>query len=135
MMEKLHDIYLGVPYSHPDKKVREKRFYEVTKMAGWIMKKGYTVLSPITHGHPIALVTKRMPTNYEFWKNMCECQMNSCKVISCYAIDGWASSEGWQNEFKYARNILKRPVMVFRNKLEFKNEIDKKLEEFYNGEK
>jgi hypothetical protein len=132
MMDKKIDLYIATPYSAHGKEkkiIQEMRFREVTKIAGWIMKQGYTVLSPITHGHPIALVTRNMPTDYNFWKETCEAQMDSCKIICLYEQDGWASSEGWLREFKYAES-KGQPVMTFKSRLDFKNRIKSKMDEY-----
>lgn len=37
-------IYLAVPYTHPDPKVRRARFEAVTRAAGELMKRGHVVL-------------------------------------------------------------------------------------------
>lgn len=121
-------IYLAGPYSNPDPKVREERFYKLTKMAGWIMTQGYTVLSPITHGHPIALVTK-LPTDYKYWEKVCESQMNGCEILAVYKLDGWDNSAGVSGELAYAdKNHI--PIILFGSKHDFKKQI-KKMLEFY----
>jgi hypothetical protein len=132
MMDKKIDIYLAVPYTHDDKKVREKRFYEVTKMAAQLTKLGYVVYSPITHCHPMATI-KKLPGSWEFWGPIDKAFMDCCKIVAIYELDGWTSSVGIAAEFRHARGN-NQPIMSFRSLYDFKRNIDSKMIEYHESQ-
>jgi len=117
------DIYLATPYTHDDKKIEAARFIEVTKMAGKIMKLGYTVYSPITHCHPITLAVK-LPGNYEFWRKHCLTSLEICKILAIYIymLPGYDSSTGVSDELARAR-MNRMPVIMFKSFYDFKTQI------------
>lgn len=117
------DIYLATPYTHDDKKIEAARFIEVTKMAGKIMKLGYTVYSPITHGHPIRLAVK-LPGNYEFWQKQCVTFVDVCKILAIYIymLPSYDSSTGVSDELARARRNQQH-VIMFYNIRDFKKKI------------
>ncbi len=58
-------IYLASPYSHPDARVRQRRFEEACQAAAAITRAGLSVFSPISHSHPIARYG--VPTGWDYW--------------------------------------------------------------------
>ena len=101
-------IYLAVPYSHPDIKIREHRFKQVNKVAAKLMADGHHIYSPISHTHPIALAGK-LPTTWEYWKEYDYAFLKHSKKLLVLKLDGWETSAGVKGEIEIA-NELNIPV-------------------------
>jgi hypothetical protein len=97
-------IYLATPYSHADPEVRRKRFQAVTIKAGELMSEGLHIFSPITHCHPIAIVSS-LPTNWSYWKDYCNKTLSMCNELFVYQLDGWETSQGVTAEIDLAREL------------------------------
>lgn len=95
-------IYLAVPYTHPDPCVEHLRFKKVTSVAGMLLKEGYGVFSPITHGRPIAEVTQDLPTSADFWETLNKWMMRSCDEVWVLTLPGWQDSKGVTYEIDFA---------------------------------
>lgn len=87
--------------------LRQRRFLEITKAAGALMHQGIHVLSPITHGHPIALYADvALPVNYDFWRDLCRKQIRACEDGFIMLMnDGYLDSTGAQDDMAYALEI------------------------------
>lgn len=94
-------IYLGCPYSHPDRAVRVERFEKVTKVAAKLIEVGYHVYSPITHSHPMAEVGK-LPGDWDFWEKQDRLFLSISKAMFVLHLPGWSESKGLQAEIKIA---------------------------------
>lgn len=94
-------IYIGSPYSNPDKNIRIKRFELVSKFAAELVSQGHIAISPITYGH-ILLDYKDMPTDFEFWNNFCIGLLKKCSYLYVLKIDGWNESLGLKEEINFA---------------------------------
>lgn len=101
-------IYLAVPYSHNDEKIRLERFEKVNKMAGDLMKRGYIVFSPISHSHPIA-VQNDLSLNFNFWEKFDKSFIEWCDEMFILTLDGWSSSKGVLAESQIA-GMLNKPI-------------------------
>ena len=99
-------IYLACPYSDPNRKVMEKRFKEVTTAAGILIKKGYTVFSPITHCHLIAQMCN-LPTGANFWVEYDRAFLEWCDEVWVLRLVGHLDSIGVRREYKIARALGK----------------------------
>ena len=95
-------IYLAIPYSHQDPKVREERFELVNKMAARLIEEGYNVLSPISHSHPISLDMDNSNKS-EFWCNLSLEWLVYCDEMHVCCIDGWKESKGVKREIEFAK--------------------------------
>ena len=95
-------IYLAVPYSDPDSRIRQKRFETVNKVAAALMNKGFLVFSPISHTHPIA-EAGRLPLGWEFWKEYDESFIEWADEIHVLKLPGWKESTGVQAEISIAK--------------------------------
>jgi len=104
-------IYLAVPYSHPDRRIREQRYYEVTKFAGELMQEGYLVFSPITHSHPIACHVD-LPKDFEFWERFCLEILKRCDELWVLCLPGWTTSVGVRAEIAKAKELGMEIVFV-----------------------
>jgi hypothetical protein len=95
-------IYIGSPYSHPDKDIRIKRFELVSKFAAELVSQGHIAISPITYGH-VLLDYKNMPTDFEFWNNFCIGLLKKSDYLYVLKIDGCNESIGLKEEIKFAK--------------------------------
>lgn len=97
-------IYLAGPYSHEDPKVREQRFEALTKRAAELMIDGFTVFSPITHGHAIA-ERHDLPLEFEWWQNQCLDMLSRATSMVVLRLDGYAESKGVAAEIAHAEKM------------------------------
>lgn len=95
-------IYLAGPYSHQDSAVMHDRFLKLNLYAAALMGQGHHVFSPISHGHPIAIVGD-LPTDWEYWKSYCEKMMSICTSMVVLELDGWHESKGVAAELEIAK--------------------------------
>jgi hypothetical protein len=97
-------VYLAVPYSHEDEKIREERFLKVNKVAARLLKEGLTVFSPISHSHPIAMA-ENLPTDFDFWVQFDTAFLSHSKKLIVLMLDGWKESKGVIGEIKIAQEL------------------------------
>lgn len=93
--------YLASPYTHPDERVRRKRFEQVAAVAADLMKRGEVVFSPIAHSHPIDL-NFDSPESGEFWKKQDEPFLMGCDKLAVLRLSGWEESKGLAHEIAVA---------------------------------
>ena len=93
--------YLATPYTHEEEEVRAMRYRMAVAMAGFLLKKGVYVYSPIAHSHPIA-VRCDLPKGWEFWQKYDECMIDRCDGLLVLKADGWVESRGVQEEIRLA---------------------------------
>lgn len=108
-------IYLAGPFSHSNKSVMDYRAHELAKAAGYLLKKGYLVYSPITHSKPIVDLNLYVPKTFEFWRPLDESMiMDWADEVWVLALDGWQDSVGVQHEIELAQNLnMKTKLLVF----------------------
>lgn len=97
-------IYVGSPYTHPDRFVQEKRYLDVSIYTGYLMSKGNIAFSPIAHCHDIARYCK-LPTDFEFWKHYCLSLLEKADAMVVLMLEGWEDSKGLTAEIKYAHSL------------------------------
>lgn len=97
-------IYLAVPYSHPDARVRDARFHAVNNEAARMMADGLHVFSPISHTHPIALAGD-LPTDWAFWQEYDKAILRACCKLVVLMLPGWDASKGIAGEMVIAREM------------------------------
>ncbi len=97
-------IYLAVPYSDPNPKLRAFRFEQVNYVAGKMMSAGELVLSPISHSHPIALAVD-LPKEWQFWEKTCKAWMSVCYKLVVLRLPGWEKPVGVTAEIKLAKEL------------------------------
>jgi hypothetical protein len=102
MIKKL--TYLGVPYSHPDPEVRQKRFEIVNKVSADLMNAGHIVFSPISHTHPIALAGG-LPSDFAYWKNFDIAYLEVSRLLIVLMLPGWKESKGVTGEIEIANEL------------------------------
>lgn len=96
--------YLAVPYSHKDPQIREYRFKEANRAAGKLINDGHYVFSPISHTHPIAMISE-LPKGWEYWKTFDEIYLNSSHTLIVLTLDGWKESIGVTAEINLAKEL------------------------------
>ena len=98
-------IYIGCPYTHPDKSVMRDRYLKVTQYTAQCMLRKEIVYSPITSGHEMARLNK-LPTDWEFWRHFdLDFLSRSCE-LRVFMLSGWESSRGLIEEIRCARESL-----------------------------
>lgn len=103
-------IYLAGPYWHEDIKVRSKRFKMYTKLAAkLIMNKDVYVISPITHGHPIAQI-KGFDLHHD-WLPLGAELLIPCDELWVLDIEGWRDSKGTKFEITQAE-LASKPIKM-----------------------
>lgn len=100
-MAKKSYIYLASPYTSPDKKVQEDRFYQVVKITAAMSAKGEVVFSPIVHSHPLHVIAG-LGGDWAFWSAIDYCFIDNCEKIVVAKMDGWDRSVGVKAEVEYA---------------------------------
>jgi nucleoside 2-deoxyribosyltransferase len=98
-------IYLASPYSHPDPRVRVRRFRAACRAAAALLRAGHAVFSPIVYSHP--LVRHGLPTHWRFWKAFDRKQIERCDEVAVLTIEGWRTSTGVQAEIGMAIRLGK----------------------------
>ena len=93
-------IYLAVPYT----RMEDESFEAVTAYAGKLMEAGEVVYSPITHSHPIALVSN-LPGSWDYWEKVDTEFISMCDNLIVLCLDGWERSTGVQAEIKIAESM------------------------------
>ena len=90
-------IYLSSPYTG-----HESEFYKKVLFAtGKLMKLGFSVYSPIVHGH---VVQKQMdlPKNHKFWLEHDIPLLSRCDEVVVFCVEGTQYSQGIDFEVAYA---------------------------------
>jgi hypothetical protein len=101
-------VYLASPYSNPDPAVRIQRFEEACKAAGYLMKQGLAVFSPIAHSHSIEMFFDKIEPG-PFWMKQDIPVLRHCSRMYILALDGWTSSKGIAEEIEVAE-MCKIPI-------------------------
>ncbi|MGE0607702.1 MAG: DUF1937 family protein [Pirellulales bacterium] len=103
-------IYLASPYSHPDFRVRERRFQDACRAAAGLLRAGVAVFSPIAHSHPIA--SCGVSTSWDFWSQVDREFLSRCDMLAVLTLPGWRESVGVQAEIKLAIDLHLPVVFV-----------------------
>lgn len=101
-------IYLASPYTHEDKAIEKRRYVQVCRAAGSLIKQGQHIYSPIAHSRAIAEQSD-LPHDYEFWAAYDTDMIHRCDEVVVLMLDGWEQSAGVQAEIKIAR-VLNKPL-------------------------
>ena len=94
-------IYLASPYSDPDIFIREQRFQQACKFAGFLMRQGLHVYSPIAHSHPIAKLCN-LPGDNEWWWEFNRPMIEMSDQMFVLTTPGWKESKGILQELEFA---------------------------------
>jgi hypothetical protein len=93
--------YLAIPYTDDDEAVRDFRAAVSDIIFADLSNQGRYIYAPISSCHHVAK-KYRLPTTWEFWKNMCEAYVSICKTFIIVTLPGWETSTGVTAELKIA---------------------------------
>lgn len=99
-------IYLGQPYSHPDKAVQEARYEAALAACAACFHRGIAVFSPIAHWHPVAK-HHSLPTNAEPFELINHHMISLANQVLVLGLDGWEKSAGLREEVFVAHKLFK----------------------------
>jgi len=103
--------YLASPYTHPDPKVREKRYLAAMDVVRDALLEGVeTLFSPIVHSHPVG-ERFGLPQEWDFWRRADFPFIERCDRLYVLALPGWETSVGVAAEVEHAR-ALGKPVLT-----------------------
>lgn len=102
-MNKDQLIYIGSPYTHPDKSIEQLRHDQVLDITADLLNQGFHVISPIVHCHPLS-VKHNMRGDFEFWKKYNFALLGKCDVLLVVTLDGWKESVGLKTEIEFAQD-------------------------------
>ena len=108
-----HVVYLAAPYSDPCPKIRAIRAAVASRCAGWLMRKGFLVLSPLSMGHAINAESPALGSDWETWKSVCMHMLTASDMVTALMIRGAESSRGMAVELEYAHELA-MPVKKIR---------------------
>jgi hypothetical protein len=94
-------LYLGQPYSSPDKAIMSFRYRAALGICAELVKKGEFVFSPIVHWHNVA-ASHYLPTGHEFWLNLDLHFLERCDGLLVAKLPGWENSIGLAREMDFA---------------------------------
>lgn len=101
-MNKTQLIYIGSPYTHPDKSVQQLRHDQILDITAGLLNQGFHVISPIVHCHPLS-IKHNMRGDFEFWQKYNFALLSKCDVLLVLQIDGWTESVGLSAEIDFAK--------------------------------
>ena len=104
-------IYLAIPYTHDNPDTMQYRYDKVTRITAELMSEGHIVYSPITFTHYMAQ-KHNLPTDYDFWSNMCECFIEWCDELAVVVHPDISDSKGVQAEITCAKK-LNKPINYY----------------------
>jgi hypothetical protein len=98
-------VYLASPYSHPDEKVRERRYDEVLRIMLLVMQKGFAVYCPIVQIHHVCKLRNPKEFQFSYFEQSDKLLLGRCDRLIICEMEGWQSSVGVTEEFRFAREI------------------------------
>jgi hypothetical protein len=105
----MFDVFVSSPYSDDNEDVVEERVKIAQRYVAHLASDRIFAFSVIAYIHPI-LVENSLPTDYEFWRDMCISSITACDVVHVLCVDGWDTSVGVADEIEVARSLGKRIV-------------------------
>ncbi len=103
MNNNLEYYYLASPYSHPEERVRYKRFVEVSEAGFALTKLGLNLFCPITQSHTLNVHSKgNDPLDHDECMRVDYVFLSKAKGLIVYMDSGWAVSTGVGLEIDYA---------------------------------
>ncbi len=104
MNKDLEYYYLASPYSHPEERVRYKRFVRVSEAGFELTKLGLNLFCPITMSHTLNVHSKGVePLGHDECMRVDYAFLSKAKGLIVYMDSGWAVSTGVGLEIDYAR--------------------------------
>ena len=97
-------VYLASPYSHSSSAVRRARAEQADLAAVHLIRQGYAVFSPLSHGQRLVESGPgTLPLDAEAWRAVNERVLESADALFILALPGWERSAGVAAELALAR--------------------------------
>lgn len=124
-------IYLASPYTTGDAMLRYQRVLDVCDVAARLMQAGRVVFCPVAHGSAIADATYPAldVVPHTWWMAQCLPLLTRATELWVLQLDGWATSQGVQQEIAWARQ-LGIPIRLSREGTLWVPEDEKKKNDF-----
>lgn len=103
--KKIPLIYLASPYTHPDKKLMDRRAREVTDCSIKLLQQNIFTFCPISYNSPWSRTKWKLPHEWTFWEKFDCIFLCRCDGIAVLDLDGWEKSIGIAAELEYARRM------------------------------
>lgn len=111
MNEKL--TYIAIPYTDKNKEVINQRIERFCEIDSILNLNGVLTVSPILK-HLLFSYNKKLPTDWNFWKNLSYRLLSSSDILLVIKLDNWENSVGVKAEIDYA-NSNDIPIFYFEN--------------------
>lgn len=98
--DKVFDVYVAIPYTHPSLAMKKYRFEVANLYTAWLFRQGVWAFSPIGHSHPLGPYD--VGTGWSDWEAFDLHLIDNCKEVHVLMLPGWRESHGVQDEVKYA---------------------------------
>lgn len=98
-------FYLASPYSHEKKEMQDIRFAEACRAAADLIKRGFSVYSPIVHSYPITVVCPDLGGTWEHWERIDREFISKCDCLLVLEIPGYQESNGVFGEIGIATEL------------------------------
>ena len=124
MIEKVKQVYVCSPYSHPDNAVRVERYNQINLIAGLLhVWHRHAFILPITQSVKVCEYAPQLDGSFGEWKDRDLCFIDNSQEVWVICMDGWKESIGVQAEIAHARKLGK-PIRYIDPHLaiEFDNE-------------
>lgn len=98
-------LYLACPYSHPVRIARDYRALQASDMTARLMGLGYSVFSPISHGHAVCEIDSAVGTDAASWSYLNDSVLADSDALVVLAIPGCMKSVGVCKEVAMAEEL------------------------------
>lgn len=96
-------VYLAGPYSHRLKRIRTRRYEQLTEISARLLERDIINFSPITHSHNQQEFLQNYDTGFDDWRKNDLAFLSRCDAMFIAMIDGWDKSYGVSEELKFAK--------------------------------
>lgn len=101
-------LYLATSYSNADPAKRGAHANLASECAAWLMRKGWSVVSPLSMGHAILQADRKLgdqAAGFEAWREPCLRMLESADALVVLLLDGVRESVGLAAEIDHARKL------------------------------
>lgn len=101
-------LYLATSYSHPEPAKRAARANLASECAAWLMRKGWSVVSPLSMGHAIIQADWErgdLSADFKTWREPCLRMLEMSDALVVLMLDGIRESVGVAAEIDHARRL------------------------------
>ena len=101
-------LYLATSYSHPEPAKRAARANLASECAAWLMRKGWSVVSPLSMGHAIIQADWErgdLSADFKTWREPCLRMLEMSDALVVLMLEGIRESVGVAAEIDHARRL------------------------------